>query len=196
MAAWSRRRRWRPDDVDVCFELGDLLVADETDLDRAGAMLLAIPAGHPGRDAALGRLAELRGDPETAQAAYARHLAVADDPEIRLRRALALERLGRDAEAIAELERLRAADPVAARWCARGWRSGTRRSGGWPRPRRSCAPWRTRSPVGPRGGGGWPPSAGATGWTEQPSCALARARTSEVEAPTPRELRPLRPTGR
>lgn len=184
-----------PDDADVCFELADLLVADEADLDRAGAMLLAIPASHPGRDAALGRLAELRGDAETAQSAYARHLTVVDAPEIRLRRAVALERLGRDAEAIAELERLRAADPanamVRARLAERYEAVG--------RLDEAEAELRALADAIPGRPEGWRRLAafcGRHGRTEQPSCALARARTREVEAPSPRDLRPLRPTGR
>ncbi len=182
-----------PDDADVCLELADLLVADEADLDRAGAMLQAIPASHPGRDAALGRLAELRGDEETAQAAYARHLAVVDDPEIRLRRAVALERLGRDAEATAELERLRAADPgsavVRARLAERYEAAG--------RLDEAEAELRTLADAIPDRPEGWRRLAafcGRHGIDEHPSCALARARLAG--APAQRELRPLLPTGK
>lgn len=182
-----------PDDAEVCFELADLLLADEADLDRASAMLLALPASHPGRDAALGRAAELRGDPGTAQAAYARHLAVVDDPEIRLRRVVALERLGRDVEAIAELERLRAADPasavVRARLAERYETAG--------RLDEAEAELRALADAIPGRPEGWRRLAafcGRHGLDDRPSCALARARLAG--APAQRELRPLLPTGR
>jgi tetratricopeptide (TPR) repeat protein len=182
-----------PDDVEVCFELADLLVADETDLDRAGAMLLAMSSGHPRRDGVLGRLAELRGDPAAAEAAYARQLAVQDDPEVRLRRALVLERLGRDAEATLELEGLRAADPadavvrarLAERYEAAGrlteaeaeLRALAEAAPGRPEDWRRLAAFCTRH-----------------GLTEKARLAEARAR--EAEARPTRALRPLKPTGR
>ncbi len=99
------------------LELADLLVADGRDLDRAEALLAPVRDAGDGRLClVLGRLAEARGDDAGAVAAYGEALAVADDPDVRLRRALALERLGRPGEAVAELERLRAdrpTDPVA-----------------------------------------------------------------------------------
>ena len=104
-----------PDDVDVCFELGDLLVADETDLDRAGAMLLAIPAGHPRRDGTLGRLAELRGDPADGPGGLRPPPGgCRTTPRSGCAGRWCWSGWGRDAEATAELERLRAADPANA----------------------------------------------------------------------------------
>jgi tetratricopeptide (TPR) repeat protein len=182
-----------PDDAEVCLELADLLVADDADLDRAGAMLLAIPAGHPRRDATLGRLAELRGDPAGAEAAYARELAVADDPEVRLRRALVLERLGRDAEATVELERLRAADPddavVRARLAERYEAAG--------RLREAEAELRALAEASPGRPDGWRRLAAFCtrhGLTDKARAAEARAR--DAEASPQRVLRPLKPTGR
>jgi predicted Zn-dependent protease len=125
--------------------------------------------------------------------ACARELAVADDPERRLRRALALEQLGRDAEAIVELERLRVADPslmaararLAERYEAVGRlteaetelremaRERADRPEGWRRLAAFCA---------------------RHGFTESATGAEARAR--EAEARPRRELRPLLPTGR
>ena len=193
-AAWRERAAAAyPDDPEVCFELADLLVAGETELDRAGAMLLAIPAGHPRRDGGLGRLAELRGDPETAQAAYARQLAVADDPELRLRRALVLERLGRDAEAIAELERLRASDPgsVAARArLAERYEAAGRLEEAEAALRASAE----ASPLRPEGWRRLAAFCQRQGLAEK--ARVAEARASEAEARPRRELRPLRPTGR
>jgi len=182
-----------PGDVEVCFELADLLVADEADLDRAGAMLLAIPAGHPRRDGTLGRLAELRGDPAGAEAAYARQLALQDDPEVRLRRALVLERLGRDAEATAELERLRAAEPadavVRARLAERYEAAG--------RLAEAEAELRALAEASPGRPEGWRRLATFCtrhGLAEKARAAEARAR--EAEPRPARALRPLKPTGR
>jgi tetratricopeptide (TPR) repeat protein len=182
-----------PDDPEVCFELADLLVADGADLDRAGAMLRAVPASHPGRDATLGLLAEQRGDAAAAEAAYARQLAVADDPEVRLRRAMALERLGRDAEALVELERLRAANPasplVRARLAERY--EAASRIGEAELELQAAA---QATPARPEG---WRRLAAfyvRHGLTENARAAEARGR--EASSATPRVMRPLRPTGR
>jgi predicted Zn-dependent protease len=125
--------------------------------------------------------------------ACARELAVADDPERRLRRALALEQLGRDAEAIVELERLREAEPsraaarvrLAERYEAVGRltesetelrelaRERADRPEGWRRLAAFCV---------------------RHGFTESARGAEARAR--EAEARPRRELRPLLPAGR
>jgi tetratricopeptide (TPR) repeat protein len=192
-ARLEQAARQAPDSPAVCLEEADLLVAGEVDLDRAGAILGAIPAAHPGRDATLGRLAELRGDAAAAEAAYARQLAASDDPELRLRRALSLERLGRDAEAIAELERLRLADPanaqvrarLAERYEAAGrlpeaeaeLRFGAEATLGRPEWWRRLAAFCTRH-----------------GLAEKARDAEARAR--EAATSPPRALRPLKPTGR
>lgn len=96
---------------DARLELADLLLSDGAELDRAAELLGGVRA--PGSRAHLlsARLAELRADDAGAAAAYARALEAGDDPDARLRRALALDRLGRSGEAIAELERVRAARP-------------------------------------------------------------------------------------
>jgi len=97
-----------PESDEVRLELADLLVVDGGDLDRAEALLVPVrPAGDGRLFLVLGRLADARGDDEGAVVAYGEALAVLDDPNARLRRALALERLGRRGDAIAELERLR-----------------------------------------------------------------------------------------
>lgn len=182
-----------PDDAEVCFALADQLVVDGAELDRAGAMLALIPAGFPRRDEALGRLAEQRGDFATAEAAYARHLASGADPQVQLRRALALEKLGRLAEGIIELERLRLATPkdqvvrvrLAELYEAIGRLSEAEvellglaeaapaRPEGWRRLSAFCA---------------------RQGWAERARAAEARAL--EAEARPKRELRPLKPSGR
>jgi predicted Zn-dependent protease len=182
-----------PDDPEICFELADLLVANAAELDRAGDMLLAISASHPRRDGALGRLAELRGDPLTAEAAYGRQLALGDDPGIRLRRALVLERLGRDAEAIIELERVQVAEPanavvrarLAERYEAVGRLSEAElelRAIADASPGRPEG-WRRLAAFGARPG-------------RADRARAAEARAGEAEARPHRELRPLRPTGR
>jgi thioredoxin-like negative regulator of GroEL len=96
------------------LDMADLLVATGGDAERAGVLLAGLPEGDALRDDVLGRLAELRADPRAAEAAYARSLAVRDDPDVRLRRALLLEALDRRAEVIPELERVRAARPDEA----------------------------------------------------------------------------------
>ncbi|ABS25665.1 lipopolysaccharide assembly protein LapB [Anaeromyxobacter sp. Fw109-5] len=98
---------------DVRIELAELLVADGKELDRAGAVLAGVRRRTVDArwDLASAGLAELRGDDEAAQAAYGRALMVREDPDVRLRRARALERLGRVADAAQELERARSSRP-------------------------------------------------------------------------------------
>jgi predicted Zn-dependent protease len=98
---------------DVRLELAELLVAGGEDLPRAETVLAGVRRRTVDArwDLACARLAELRGDDEAAQAAYGRALFVAEDADVRLRRALALERLGRAEDAAHELERARAARP-------------------------------------------------------------------------------------
>jgi hypothetical protein len=87
------------------------LVGDGLRLERAAALLAAVSPSAPGRDLLVGQLAELTGDDAGAVTAYDRVLARGPDEEVRLRRALALERLGRAEEASADLRRLREAPP-------------------------------------------------------------------------------------
>lgn len=87
------------------------LLGDGVRLERAALLLAAVAPGPPRREQLLGQLAELTGDDAGAVAAYERVLEAGDDEEVRLRRALALERLGRGAEAEGDLHRLRAAAP-------------------------------------------------------------------------------------
>jgi tetratricopeptide (TPR) repeat protein len=101
-----------PEAADVRVELADLLVADGRDLDRAAALLAGVQAGGGARlHLVRARLAEAQGDDAAAAAEYELALATEDDPDARLRRALALERLGRDADALAELTQVRADRP-------------------------------------------------------------------------------------
>jgi predicted Zn-dependent protease len=127
------------------------------------------------------------------EAACARHLQRADDPALRLRRALALEQLGRNAEAIAELERVVAADPgqaaararLAERYEAMGrfddaeieLQALAQATPGRPEGWRRLAAYYARQ-----------------GLTENARAAEARAH--DAEARPPRDLRPLRPSGR
>jgi len=95
------------------LDVADLLVADGGDLDRAGVLVADVR----NRDADVrfdvlsARVAELRGDDAAAAGAYARAISRAEDADLRLRLASALERLGRTAEAARELERVRALRP-------------------------------------------------------------------------------------
>jgi predicted Zn-dependent protease len=168
-------------------------VADGAELDRAGAMLALVPAGTPRRDEVQGRLAEQRGDYAAAEAAYARQLAKGADPQVQLRRALALEKLGRLAEAIIELERLRAATPrdqvVRARLAELYEAIG--------RLSEAEAELRTLAQTEASRPEGWrrlSAFCARQGWTEKARAAESRAL--EAEARPKRELRPLRPGGR
>ena len=97
---------------EVRIELADLLVVDGADLTRAGALLAGVAdRGATRLHLVLARLAEAQGRDAVAEAEYAIALATMDDPDLRLRRALALERLGRAGDAVAELEQVRAARP-------------------------------------------------------------------------------------
>lgn len=95
------------------LDLADLLVADGRDLDQAAALVADVRDREADvrYDLLSARLAELRGDDAAAADAYARAVARAEDADVRLRRASALERLGRTAEAASELERVRALRP-------------------------------------------------------------------------------------
>jgi predicted Zn-dependent protease len=96
----------------VRVELADVLVVEGHELDRAASLLDGLAETPDGRvSLARARLCEARADDVAAADLYAAALAATDDPEARLRRALALERLGRSGEEIAELERLRAVRP-------------------------------------------------------------------------------------
>jgi len=103
-----------PRSVAARLDLAELLVATGGDAERAAALLSGLPEGDARRDDVLGRLAELRGDAVVAEAAYARSLALREDPEVRFRRALLLDALGRHAELVPELEKVRAARPDEA----------------------------------------------------------------------------------
>lgn len=98
------------------LELAGQLVADGRDLDRAARLVSeARPAGSARARVLEGELAELRGDDPGAVEAYAGALEVSPDPDVRLRKALVLERLGRADEALRELHQAsleRPGDPV------------------------------------------------------------------------------------
>ncbi len=100
---------------DARLELADLLLADGREVERAASLLDGVrEKGSVRHEILSARLGESRGDDAAAVDAYGRVLGFGDDPDARLRRALALERLGRGDEAIAELERVRAARPADA----------------------------------------------------------------------------------
>jgi len=91
------------------------LLADGTDLPVVARLLAAADPADPRRDLLAGQLAELSGDDAAAEAAYGHYLSRVEDDEVRLRRALALERLGRAEEVRADLDRLRPAQPGEAK---------------------------------------------------------------------------------
>lgn len=109
-----------PDSDDARLELADLLVSDGGDAVLVWPLLRGVRSRDGARWSVVsGRLGELVGDDPWAVDAYARALAAADDPDVRLRRALALERIGRVDEATQELERVRASRPDDALVSAR-----------------------------------------------------------------------------
>ncbi|HEX9049421.1 MAG TPA: tetratricopeptide repeat protein [Anaeromyxobacter sp.] len=114
--------RIAPEFDDARHELADVLLSEGIDLDRAAELLAGVRLPRARTHLLAARLAELRSDDAGAVAAYARALELGDDPDARIRRALALGRLGRTAEAIEELKRVRAArpdDPLARGGLAR-----------------------------------------------------------------------------
>ncbi len=96
---------------DARLELAELLLSDDAELDHAAELLAGVRAPRARAWVLSGRLAELRADDGGAAAAYGRALEAGDDPDVRLSRALALDRLGRSGEAIDELKRVRAKRP-------------------------------------------------------------------------------------
>lgn len=104
-----------PGSSDARLELAGLLAADGRELDRAEALIAKEPPGTPRVLALQGQLAETRGDDARATEIYAASLAKVADPDVRVRRAIALERLGRGNEALVELHkasRERPGDPM------------------------------------------------------------------------------------
>jgi uncharacterized protein (TIGR02996 family) len=180
------------DDARLAF--ADLLLSEGRELDRAAAILAGVR--EPGRHGHLlsASLAELRGDDAGAAAAYARALEAANDPDVRLRRALTLERLGRGAEAIQELERVRGARPEDA--LARGRLAGLYEAAG--RMRDAHAEYRALAALRPKRAQGWVELARfceRTGRHAEAAAARARARAARGEG-SARELRPLAPSSR
>lgn len=183
-----------PGSDDARVELADLLVADGRELPRAAELLVAVErrAG-PRYHLAAARLAEALGDDVYAAEQYRDALGAADDPQVRLRRALALERLGRGREALPELERVRAARPddavvrsrLAERYEEAGRLAEAEAEYRWlaeEQPDRA-APWERLGRFYER-----------TGRTKDARAALERARGAVGR--TERTLRPLLPSRR
>jgi tetratricopeptide (TPR) repeat protein len=181
-----------PTDAAARLELADLLVAGGGDTRRAAALLVGLPGTDPTRDQVLGRLAELRDDLPAAEAAYARALAAQDDPEVRLRRALLLERLGRGAELVPELEKVRAARPddvVARARLAERYEQAGRLADAEVELR-----WLAEASGRPEA---WRRLAAFLTRTRQPDKAkAAEGRAREADRGSKRSLRPLLPSSR
>jgi tetratricopeptide (TPR) repeat protein len=179
---------------DARLELADILLSEGSELDRAAALLAGVRA--PGARGHLlsARLAELRADDAGAAAAYASALEVEDDPDVRLRRALALDRLGRPAEAIRELERVRAARPddaIARTRLAALYEAGDRLD-------EAEAEYRALAEARPERAQGWEDLARfceRAGRLAHARAARERARAARG-ATNARELRPLPPSKR
>ncbi len=179
---------------DARLELADLLIADGRELERAAVLLAGVREQGSARHALLAaQLAECRGDDAVASDSYARALALADDPDVRLRRALALERLGRSEEATSELERVRTdrpADAVARSHLAERYEAFGRLGDAEKELRRLADDQRDRA-------SSWERLArfyGRHGRKADAKAALARARTASGRSS--RSLRPLLPSKR
>jgi predicted Zn-dependent protease len=99
------------------LELVEILLVEggEGDAERAAALLAGpVREDNPRAHVLRGQVAELRGDDPGAAAAYAQALLLRADPDVRIRRALVLARLGREEEGIAELEKVRDERPSDA----------------------------------------------------------------------------------
>ncbi|HET8540149.1 MAG TPA: tetratricopeptide repeat protein [Anaeromyxobacter sp.] len=176
------------------LELSDLLLSDGSELDRAEVLLAGVRAPGTHGQLLLAWLAELRGDDAAAAAAYALALEAADDADLRFRRAQALERLGREDEAIRELERVRAARPADA--VARGRLAALYEGAG--RLREARAEYRALAEARPDRARGWEDLARFCerhGRHAEAREAHARARAARGPA-SARELRPLPPSRR
>jgi len=103
--------RIAPGSDEIRIALADLLLLDGGDPDHVAALLAGARAPDGRHHLLAARLAELRGDDVEAAAAYGLALSRQDDVDVRLRRALALDRLGRTDEAMPELERVRSRRP-------------------------------------------------------------------------------------
>lgn len=179
---------------DARHELADVLLSDGIELDRAAELLAGVRRTRPRTHLLAARLAELRADDAGAVAAYARALEAGDDPDARIRRALALGRLGRTAEAIDELKRVRAArpdDPIA-----RGGLAMLYEGAG--RYRDAEREYRAIAEAHPARAQGWEDLARfceRTGRYAEARAAHRRARQARG-GERPRELRPLPPSKR
>jgi tetratricopeptide (TPR) repeat protein len=176
------------------LELADLLLSDGSDLELASALLAWVR--EPGTRGRLlsASLAELRGDDGAAAAAYARALEVANDPDVRVRRALALERLGRRDEATRELERVREARRDDA--FSRGRLAALYEAAG--RQREAHAEYRAVAALRPDRAQGWEDLARfceRTGRHAEATAAHERARNARAPG-SARALRPLQPSSR
>jgi predicted Zn-dependent protease len=183
-----------PLDDGARLELADLLVAQGEDLARAEDLLLTVRESdrlHLVR----ARLAEARGDDALAAGEYALALATVDDPDARLRRALALERLGRGGEAIEELERVRAVRPddaVVRTHLAEGYEAARR-------PAEAEAEWRFLAEQQPARAAGWERLAAfyeRCGRERDARAAREKAKALGGGQRADRVLRPLLPSKR
>jgi predicted Zn-dependent protease len=94
------------------LDLAELLLAEGSDLPQVAELLSGpVRPENPRLHVLRGQLAELEEDDLGAAASYAQALLLRPDPDVRLRRALVLDRLGRGDDAISELERVREARP-------------------------------------------------------------------------------------
>jgi tetratricopeptide (TPR) repeat protein len=174
--------------------LAELLLDDGRERSRAEA-LLAAPArdDNPRLHRLRGAERELAGDDAAAAEHYAAALALRHDPELRFRRALVLDRLGRAEEAVAELERVRAERPDDLAPLAR-LADLYERVGQLEDAERLLAG--EANGTAPRAGA-WLRLARFYGRIGQPEKArAAELRARELDAPPARELRPLGPSRR
>lgn len=183
-----------PGREDVSLELAELLVVEGRELERAEALLASVARRDVRWHEVRGSLAEQRGDAAAAAQAYADALTLGAGAELRVRRADALEKLGRGGEALGELEaaaRDRPDDPIVRARLADGYEAAGRlaeaeallRAEAEETPPRAAA-WDRLARFYRRAG-------------REAEARQASQRADEVAGrPERRVLRPLRPTGK
>jgi predicted Zn-dependent protease len=176
------------------IELAEMLVAEGSDLVRAQAAMQGVRATeNPRAELVRAQLAELTGDDAGAAEAYARALALRPDSDLRLRRGSALLRLGRDADAEAELLRFRAERPAETGVLVA--LAELRERGG--RLAEAEADLRAAAEASPDRAAGWERLARFYARTGQPTREReAEARARGLEKQPERKLRPLLPSSR
>jgi len=175
------------------LDLAEILLRDEADASAAFSLLDGgARSDNPRLHRLRGQALEQAGEERQAAQAYGRALSLRDDVELRLRRGLILHRLGAGADAIAELEEVRAVRPGEA--LARGHLADLYEAAGRRREAEEELRWLVAAaPADPA------PLRRLAAFLErggEPGRAEAAERAARALETPRRALRPLRPDGR